>query len=62
MVFTVDQGMCIGCGICEGGCPDVFSIDDSGLATAIEDDVPAELEADARQAMDDCPVSAISEE
>ena len=35
---------CIGCGLCEGTCPDVFSIGDDGVAHAIEGDVPEDAE------------------
>ena len=31
---------CIGCGLCAGTCPDVFSLSDDGVAVAIETDVP----------------------
>lgn len=50
---------CIGCGICEGVCPEVFHMNDSGLAEAIEDDIPAGQEELAQEARDSCPVSAI---
>lgn len=53
---------CIGCGMCEATCPDVFSMGDDGLAHAIEEDVPEELEGDVQDAVDGCPVSAISAE
>ena len=39
MKATVNED-CIGCGLCEGTCPDVFSISDDGVAVAIEEDVP----------------------
>ena len=35
---------CIGCGLCAGICPEVFSMTDEGVATAIETEVPAENE------------------
>ncbi len=50
---------CIGCGLCEGTCPDVFTIGDDGLAYALDEDVPEDLEDDAQNAADGCPVSAI---
>jgi len=37
----------------------VFHIGDSGLAEAIADDVPAEVESSAKEARDGCPVDAI---
>ncbi len=53
---------CIGCGMCEGTCPDVFSIGDEGVAVAVEDEIPADAEDAAQEAADNCPVSAITVE
>ncbi len=61
MKATVNED-CIGCGLCESTCPDVFSISDDGLAVAIEEDVPADAEDGAQEAADNCPVSAITVE
>ena len=49
MKATVNED-CIGCGLCEGTCPDVFSISDDGVAVAIEEDVPEEAEDAAQEA------------
>lgn len=49
---------CIGCGLCAGTCPLVFTMGDDGLAHGSE--VPANQEAAAMEARDGCPVSAIS--
>ncbi len=51
---------CIGCGVCEGLCPDVFEIGDDGVAHALIEEVPADAEADVQAAAESCPVSAIS--
>ena len=60
MKFIVDQETCIGCGACEGTCPEVFEVDDvSSVKLA---DVPEELEASALEAEAGCPVDAISHE
>lgn len=61
MKYRVNEG-CIGCGLCEGTCPEVFFMTDGGVAKAIESDVPAELEGAAEEAMDGCPVGVIEEE
>lgn len=61
MKATVSED-CIGCGVCEGTCPDVFEVGDDGLAHAIVDEVPAASEADAQAAAESCPVSAITVE
>lgn len=34
----VDQDMCIGCGLCEGTCPEVFRMNDEGKAEAYSGD------------------------
>lgn len=49
---------CIGCGLCTGVCPTVFTMNDAGHAEAAEN-VPAGVEDDARAAATDCPVNAI---
>jgi len=60
MRVHVDPDLCIGCGICEGDAPDVFSLATSSVAEVIMDPVKPEFEADARMAAEDCPESAIS--
>lgn len=52
---------CIGCGLCEGTCPEFFSMTCEGTAKAVESEVPAEYEAAAAEARDGCPVGAIEE-
>ena len=52
---------CIGCGLCEGKFPEVFSMTDEGVAKAIEEEVPVESESAAAEAKDGCPVGAIEE-
>lgn len=49
---------CIGCGLCVGVCPDVFSMSDIGVAVAREE-VPPDLEDSAQEAAGGCPVDAI---
>jgi len=61
MKATVSED-CIGCGMCEGTCPDVFEIGDEGTATVIVDEVPGDAEDSAQEAADACPVSAITVE
>ena len=60
MKYFVNDG-CIGCGLCAGTCPDVFSISDDGVAVAIETEVPEEAQNSAAEAKDNCPVSAMEE-
>lgn len=71
MKVWIDQAYCIGSGLCEALQPRVFAIGDDGLARVRQGDqvlppgpdhpaeVPAEYEADARDASDSCPGGCI---
>ncbi len=61
MKLEVDKDVCIGCGACQAICPEVFEIDDDGLAKVISDNVPKDKIEDATDAKEGCPVSAISD-
>ncbi len=52
------EDSCTACGLCVDTCPDVFDMADE-MAEVIADLVPAEFEALAQQAADECPVEAI---
>ena len=58
MKVYVDAGTCIGCGLCESTCPDVFEMKDN-LAVTKSETVPAGQEKCAKQMETDCPVTAI---
>jgi ferredoxin len=60
MKVKVDEDLCLGCGICEGLAPDVFSLANEPFAEVLVDVVPAEMEDDVRQAAEDCPEEAIT--
>ncbi|HHY70189.1 MAG TPA: ferredoxin [Thermoanaerobacterales bacterium] len=62
MKVNVDQDLCISCGLCIDICPSVFDWNDDGKAEAIADEVPADAEDDANEAMESCPSAAIKEE
>lgn len=53
---------CIGCGLCAGSCPDVFSMTDENTARARSGDVPEDLLDAAAHALDACPMGAIESE
>lgn len=57
MKFSVNDS-CIGCGLCAGTCPEVFTMDD-GHAVAAPGDAAPDTEAAALEAMESCPVGAI---
>jgi ferredoxin len=56
---AVDQEECIGCGTCEGICPEVFQLSsETGKSQVIKPvGGPEDL---IQEAIDSCPVSAIS--
>ncbi len=57
--FKVNEN-CIGCGACTGICPEVFDLNDDGIAfNILGEEVPTDLESSAKDALDSCPVSAI---
>ena len=45
---------CIGCGLCEATCPEVFSIQ-GDVAVAIDAEVPESALASAAEAKENCP-------
>ena len=61
MKLVVNKDICIGCGACQAIAPDVFEIDDDGLATSIVEEINDEVSEDAIDAKEGCPVNAIKE-
>ena len=59
MTFTVDQDLCIGCGLCVTLCTEVFELVDDKSHVKLAP-VPEELQKPALFAEDGCPVQAIS--
>lgn len=62
MNLKVNKDLCIGCGACQAICPEVFEIEDDGLATVIVDKIKEEVKDDALDAKEGCPTSAIEDE
>lgn len=58
MKVTVTDG-CISCGLCVESFPDLFHWNEEGTAEAVGQ-VPVGQEDQARQAVEDCPVSVIA--
>lgn len=59
MKARVNKELCVGCGLCASMNPEVFQMDENGLATAVKE---TEDEALLQESIDNCPVSAISKE
>lgn len=59
MWAVVDEGVCIGCALCTSFAPDIFEINDDGFAEAMQE-VAADQKDAVQQAIDACPVVAIS--
>jgi ferredoxin len=57
---SVDRVKCCGYAVCVGLCPEVFDLDEDGLARALTSDIPADLEDSVRHAAMSCPEAAIS--
>lgn len=61
MRVHVDSTKCQGHNRCYAIAPELFDVDDYGMASALNDGiVPAELEAKARLAVANCPEYAIT--
>jgi ferredoxin len=56
----INEDECIGDGICEEICPEVFELGDDGLAHIINDDPEESLDDKIEEAVEECPTSAIS--
>ncbi len=50
---------CIGDGICEEICPEVFELRDDGLAYVINEDPDSSLKDKIDESIEECPTSAI---
>lgn len=61
MKISVDYPRCEGHGLCAEQAPDVFSLDDDAELTYRFEglEVPDDLEAAARAAVNSCPVAAL---
>lgn len=62
MKVTVDEDLCLGCGICEGLAPEVFSLANEPFAEVLLDPVPEEYQDAVQEAAEECPEEAISVE
>ena len=56
---TVDETTCVGCGLCEQNCPNVFEMQNDGFAHVKKFTEP---DCDLQEIVDQCPVNAIKVE
>jgi ferredoxin len=61
MGFTVDRDRCVGSAYCQRIAPDVFDVDDTGLALVLDAKPSGEPLEAARRAVDACPSMSIRE-
>ena len=56
---TVDASTCVGCGLCESNCPEVFKIQDDNIAHVLKGDCKS---CNLKEVAEQCPVEAIKVE
>ena len=59
MKVKIDSELCTGCGLCVDTAPTVFEMAED-KAIVIAEEVPAKDEENVTEAMNNCPVEAIS--
>lgn len=57
---SIDADICVGHGLCALVAPQLFDLDDSGLAVVTAPELAPEQIIGAEEARDNCPVQAIS--
>lgn len=61
MNVSVNKETCIGCGACASTCPEVFEIGEDGKSQVKENADLTKNDKCIKEAIDGCPVQAISE-
>jgi ferredoxin len=57
--ITVDASICVGCGLCERLCPEVFKVNSEGIAQVKDAECS---QHNLSEVVEQCPVSAIKVE
>jgi ferredoxin len=60
MRVVVDSDRCEGNAVCVGIAPDLFELDDDDYVMVTKDPIPADREAQAEQAIAECPRAALT--
>lgn len=60
MKITVDASTCVGCGLCEQFCPEVFQVQGDGIAHVLSQSCSADH--NLKEIADNCPVNCIKVE
>jgi ferredoxin len=60
MKAIVDRDLCIGCELCVDTCPEIFVMREDGYSYVIVDPIPHEEYDCAQEAVEICPVTAIT--
>jgi ferredoxin len=60
LLVKVDRSRCCGYGLCAQMCPEVYKLDESGLAYVESEVVPIGLEEAAREGASACPAEALT--
>lgn len=61
MEASIGSDVCVGCGACVDICPEVFEMsEDDDVAEVKVDEVPEDAEESCREAVESCPVEAIT--
>ena len=62
MNLKIDQDKCLRCGMCTGIAMDIFNFNDEGNIQINEDNITDENKDSIEDAINSCPVGAISKE
>ena len=57
MPITIDVATCVGCGLCEQYCPEIFQVKSDGIAYLLAQSCLANH--NLKEIADNCPVSCI---